>query len=170
MSSTVHSLPRILRATGTFSCSFPCILSRNTRRPHALFMLTSPARKVVATRTRTASTPSPRYVSSSSEFDTPFPGPNPTSPPRPLPPTILASLPAPDPKLPAPETNSPAPQTPFSFTPSQNELVSGLSKNTQHLEHHFDTYRLVKLLEKKGFSREQSVDIMGGIKHMLRDR
>ncbi|RUS26041.1 hypothetical protein BC938DRAFT_471300 [Jimgerdemannia flammicorona] len=111
-----------------------------------------------------------RHMTSSLTPDTPFPAPNPTSPPWPIPATVPSPPNVPAVPSPPPYDTQRPPNTPFSFTPEQNELVSNLQKETYHHEHHFDTYRLVKLLEKKGFTRDQSIDIMGGIKHMLRDR
>ncbi|KAI8888433.1 hypothetical protein K501DRAFT_329798 [Backusella circina FSU 941] len=62
-------------------------------------------------------------------------------------------------------------QLPPPHIASLNEIVNEPVKNikTNELQHHFDTNNMVLALEKDGLTKSQSVVLMNGIKHKLRE-
>lgn len=52
-----------------------------------------------------------------------------------------------------------------------SESIAAAQDNAEEItRHHFDTYRIVQDLEAQGFSKQQAVVIMKGMKFKLRER
>lgn len=114
---------------------------------------------------------------SADDSSRPFPSPHPTRPIQNAPPS-KPQPPSQDFQLPSslaeiqqpPDTTSRAASGNGSNNSNFKVEAATTSSNPTPVEHLFDTYKLLQVLENQGFTRAQAEIVMKGIKFRLRDR
>lgn len=118
-----------------------------------------------------------RHSFSADDSSRPFPSPHPTRPIQNAPPS-KPQPPSQDFQLPSslaeiqqpPDTTSTAASGNGSNNSNFKVEAATTSSNPTPVEHLFDTYKLLQVLENQGFTRAQAEIVMKGIKFRLRDR